>query len=120
MNSEPSEEHVVAIKMLVAANSVNVSQPISMGTYNQVHMQIWIKSGTTSLGSLVVKAQSSPDLDNWTDVSGLSVTLTKAPNSGVDATTGTSNLLSAPFLRLHFTGAAKDTLVGASVRLFNA
>lgn len=122
MNSGESEEHVVADKLYLGIDAVEVSQPLAMGSFNQLQFNVWIESASTSLGvnSVVAQVQTSLDMDTWSTVSSLSVTLTSAPKSGTDGSAGATDPVPGPYVRLLYSGGGAAVLLGASVRLFHA
>ncbi|MEZ4466608.1 MAG: hypothetical protein R3F43_19715 [bacterium] len=122
MLDQTSGEHLLTSKLLLATTAADVSQPLPLGDDNQVLLQAWIESSSTSLAStpVQVQLQTSSDLDNWTDRSGFVVTLSQAPAQGTYGTYGGSDLLQAPYIRLRFEGGGDDVLLGASVRLYRA
>ena len=116
------EDHIVADKLLLGIDAVEVSQPLAMGQFNQLQFNVWIESASTSLAAnpVVVQAQTSMDLDTWTTVSSLSVSLSSAPKSGSDGSGGATDPVPGTFVRLMYEGGGAAVLLGASIRIFHA
>ncbi len=107
-------------RLLLKANTSEVSQPFAIGSANQIEIHAWIESAETLTSPYaVVQLQVSPDMDNFTDKFGFTVTLTAAPSNGTRATGGTYDQLTGAFIRLKLIGANVDVLLSASIRLFH-
>lgn len=112
------DEQILTYKLLLEASAREVSQPVAMGEATRYQVQVWVESAAATMGggNLVATAQTSPDLDNWTDTSD-TITITQAPGSDTVETPVTA-IIGAPYFRLHYAGANVDLLIGASLRLF--
>ena len=117
MNQGEGGEEVVGFKLYLAAHADEVSQPLPMGDYNMVQILVWIESKATGLGGdpVVARVQASPDLDLWENVSGASVSLSSAPKSAT-ASSYSSLAITAPYIRVRYTGGGDDVLMGVSLR----
>ena len=75
-----NEEILLVDRLLLRANTFEVSQPFAIGSANQIEIHAWIESAETLASPYaVVQLQVSPDMDNFADKYGFTVTLTAAP-----------------------------------------
>jgi hypothetical protein len=115
-----SEEILLFDRLYLAANAVEVSQPLPVGSANQIEIHAWIESGIAITSPApVVQLQTSPDMDNFADKFGFNVTLYSAPGSDTRGSGGSYDQLTGNFIRMKAQGGNEDVLLSVSVRLFH-